>query len=185
MLSLRLQPLLALVFLTALSACSTAPKASNRASFLRAAENTKLDFIEKVSGLEEQIASSAGVIVFPGIGEWGSIFGGGRFGRAVFSRPDGEQVGWALLQSGSVGLGAGIRRFQMLVVLRDEEAVESFRNRRLTGDVTAAAVVGNVGGSTAAVFENGVAVYQSAGTGLLVGARLSLDLLLYEPYEED
>lgn len=180
---IRLLSVTAIALLATLSSCSTAPKAANRAEFMRAADATKLEFLSEVNGLEEQIAASAGVIVFPGIGEWGSIFAGGRFGRAVFARPDGEQIGWASIQSGSVGLGAGVRRFQMLVVLRDEATVERFMENRLAGDAGVAAVVGDTGGSTATAFRDGVAVYQTAGSGLLAAARVNLSWIKYEPLE--
>ncbi len=175
--------LVAIVLVTTLASCSTAPKASDRASFLLAAKDVRAEFVEKIPGLEEQIAESAGVIIFPGIGEWGSLFGGGRFGRATFERPDGELLGWAALQSGSLGLGGGLRRFQMLLVLRDEATVRRFMEERLSGDVETAVVLGQIGGSTSAAFDNGVAVYQTAGEGLLIGARFNLDLLRYESLE--
>ena len=140
--------LAAIALATTLVSCSTAPKAADRASFLRAADSVRADFEEAIPGLTEQIAESAGVIIFPGIGEWGSLFGGGRFGRATFERPNGEQIGWAALQSGSIGLGGGLRRFQMLFVLRDEATVQNFMDERLSGDVETAVVLGRVGGST-------------------------------------
>ena len=108
------------------------------------------------------------------------MFSGGRFGRGILKRPDGFQIGWAAVNTVSLGLQAGVQGFKMLLVLEDEATLREFMENRLSGGVTGVLVAADAGGSGTAQFENGVAVYQGANTGLMAGANIGLDRIRYE-----
>ena len=111
----------------------------------------------------------------------GIVFGGGQYGRAMVNRPNGEQIGWGALNTGSFGLQAGVRGFKMLVVIQDEATMEKFKANKLSGSVSGVVVVAQEGTSTVGRFENGVAVYQGASSGLMAGVNVALDYLRYKP----
>ena len=179
--ALRVLGLCALVVsasaLTASTGCSTAPKSQDMASFDADANGALFWFQDNVPGLRDQIRGSAGYIVFPSVGQWGILFGGGEFGRGALNRPDGSRIGWAALNTASVGLQAGARGFKMLIVLEDQATLDQFMENQLSGSVSGVVVVTDAGYSARAPFTNGVAVYQGASTGLMAGVNVGLDYI--------
>lgn len=163
--------------------CSTAPSKQNRESFLDASDSAYDWFDHRIEGLDTQIGSSAGYIIFPKVGQYGIIFGGGQFGRGALNHPNGEQIGWAALNTGSIGLQAGIQGYKMLIVIEDQATLDKFMQNQLDGSVSAVAVAGKKGGSTRAPFENGLAVYQGANSGVMVGVNFGLDYIRYKPMD--
>ena len=94
---------------------------------------------------------------------------------------DDSQIGWASISTPSLGLQVGIQGFKMLVVIEDAATLERFKKNRLAGSASGVAVVGEAGGSAKVPFENGIAIYQGANAGLMVGVNVGLDVLRYEP----
>lgn len=172
---------LSLVATTLLGACSTAPKTENQEMFIDEARAATRWFERQVPGLKEQINNSAGYLIYPSVGQWGIVFGGGQYGRAMVNRPSGTQIGWGALNTGSFGLQAGVRGFKMLVVIQDEATMNKFRANQLSGSVSGVVVVAQEGTSGVGRFENGVAVYQGASSGLMAGVNVALDYLRYQP----
>jgi lipid-binding SYLF domain-containing protein len=177
----------ALVTVTILGAggCSTAPKAEDRETFIGEARAATRWFERNAGGLREQIDDSAGYIVFPAVGQWGIIFGGGEFGRGMLCHPDGTQIGWAALNTPSIGLQAGVRGFKMLMVIKNEVTLDEFKKNQLSGSVSGVVLAGDSGDSAKAPFEHGVAVYQGASTGLMAGVNIGLNYIKYKPLGEE
>jgi lipid-binding SYLF domain-containing protein len=161
--------------------CSTAPKAEDQTTFASDARTATLWFEQNVRGLREQVDGAAAYIIYPSVGQWGILIGGGQFGRGMLNRADDSQIGWAAINTGSIGLQAGVRGFKMLVVLEDTATLNRFMENKLSGSVSGIVVVGEAGQSARAPFENGVAVYQGASTGLMAGVNIGLDYMRYEP----
>lgn len=160
--------------------CSTAPKSEDRASVASRSQSTTMWFKSKVNGLTAQIRNSAGYIVLPDVGQWGVLVGGGTFGRGVLCKPDGTQIGWAAINSGSVGLQAGVQGFRMLIVIETQDELRNFMAGKWNGQAGAVAVLGEEGGSAASPFQNGIAVYQGANSGLMAGVSVGLNRIRYE-----
>jgi lipid-binding SYLF domain-containing protein len=172
---------LCLVSLTLLGACSTAPKSENQADFMARARSSTEQFERSVPGLADQIKNSAGYIIFPDVSQFGIIFAGMTSGRGALCKPDGTQIGWAALNTGQIGLLAGVQGFRMLVVIQDEPTLKKFMDNQLSGSASGTAVAGEAGGSGLARFQNGVAVYQGANRGLMAGVDIGLDYIRYKP----
>ncbi|UCC30082.1 MAG: hypothetical protein JSU86_18030 [Phycisphaerales bacterium] len=164
--------------------CATAPKMKDRPALIGDGRVATAWFEQNVSGLREQIDDSAGYIVFPSITQWGLGYSGGKWGRGLVNDSDDSQIGWAAISTPSLGLQAGVQGFKMLVVMEDAGTLESFKKGRLSGSASGVAVVGEAGRSAKVPFENGVAVYQGANTGLMAGVNVGLDLLRYEAIED-
>ncbi len=161
--------------------CSTSPPASDVQALTYRAGYTQRWFEDRVIGLDRQLERSAGYISFPSIGQFGVIIAGGKFGRGLVYDPAGEQIGWAYINTASAGLQLGAQDFKMLVVFEDPATLRRFQQDKLTGNVSAVAVVGEAGSSGAASFTDGVAIYQGDSAGLMAGVSIGLDLMRYEP----
>lgn len=163
------------------SACKTTPsQEADRTALVDRSSSTLEWFKSNVSGLSGQLRDAGGYVVFPDVGQAGFIVGG-TSGRGVVFDARGNQVGWARLSTGSIGLQAGARGFRMLMILQNEQAMNEFRNNRWSGTASAVAVAGGAGGSGLAEFRNGVAVYQGASSGLMAGVDVGLNNVRFEP----
>ena len=182
----RLRIRLAVIAASLLAAsCSTAPKMKDQAKFVSDAAAATRWFEAQVPGLRQQIDNSAAYIIYPSVGQWGILISGGKFGRGMLNRPNHRQIGWAAINTGSIGLQAGVQGFKMLVVFQDQATLNRFMRGRLSGSVSGMVVVGRSGGSAKAPFENGVAIYQSASIGLMAGVNIGLDYMRYQPLTDD
>ena len=171
-----------LVIATILSAagCSTAPKQEDRATVIADSRTARAWFTSNVDGLQENLDDSAGYITFPGVGQYGLIITGGKFGRGVVYDGNHGRVGWAYINVFSAGLQAGGQAYKMLVVFEDTATMEQFRENKLTGNVGATVVAAESGAATTASFTDGVAIYQGDAVGLMAGASVGLEYIRYE-----
>ncbi len=170
--------------LGSLASCNTAPSVQDRASFINEAQKSRALFISETPGLEKQLSESAGYAVFPGVGEWGVIFGGSQFGRAVVYTPAGVQEGWGSISNPSIGLQLGGQGLQMLIVFQTKPVFDEFKKNVLTGSAGGTAVGGESGTSATAAYSNGVAVYITAQKGMMAGASVGLQYLRYTSLAE-
>ena len=163
--------------------CSTVPDAKDQSTVIADGRSALRWFDGKVAGLQSQLSRSAGYIIYPGIGQYGILIGGGRFGRGVVYNSDNRQIGWAYLNTASAGLQIGAQGFKMLVVFENSSTLSQFQENKLTGNVSATAVAAEEGAAGTASFTNGVAVYQGGQTGLMAGASVGLDYMRFEPLQ--
>lgn len=164
--------------------CGTAPKAEDREAFKVEAAESRDQFLRTVSGLEQQLKASAGYAVFPGVGQWGLLFGGGSFGRGAVYTGGGTQVGWAAVSNPSIGLQLGGQGVQMLLVFQTTEVFDDFKAGGLKGSASATAVGGESGASAVAAYSGGVALYTQAQKGLMAGASVGLQYFRYMSLED-
>jgi lipid-binding SYLF domain-containing protein len=181
----RLAAIVIGLLLSGTTGCHTAPKAENRPAFISESKAARQWFEDRTPGLKQQLATSAGYVIYPNVGQWGIIFTGGKFGRGMVCKPDGTQIGWGAVNTGSLGLQAGVQGFKMLVIFENDPTLDKFKSNQLTGSVSAIAVVAQEGGSGTAKFENGVAVYQGANTGLMAGVNMALDYMRFKSLQEE
>lgn len=175
---------LSLISAIAIPACSTAPSKDDRTSFLTEARQSKDYFTKSISGLREQLKTSAGYAVFPGIGKWGVLFGGGEYGRGAVFAPDGTQIGWAAMNNPNIGLQVGGQGMQMIIVFETKKVLEEFKANTMAGSASGTAVGGDSGVTGVAKYTNGVIVYVGAQKGLMAGGSIGLQMFKYKSIEE-
>jgi lipid-binding SYLF domain-containing protein len=175
---------LSLISAIAIPACSTAPSKDDRTSFLTEARQSKDYFTKSISGLSEQLKTSAGYAVFPGIGKWGVLFGGGEYGRGAVFAPDGTQIGWAAMNNPNIGLQVGGQGMQMIIVFETKKVLEEFKANTMAGSASGTAVGGDSGVTGVAKYTNGVIVYVGAQKGLMAGGSIGLQMFKYKSIEE-
>lgn len=166
-----------------LAACSTAPRDADQDSFRAEAMAAERWFVRNVPGLKSQLAQSAGYVVFPSVGQWGIIFSGGQFGRGLVNNAEGEQIGWGAINTGSIGLQAGVRGYKLLVVFQDRATLDRFKLNQLSGSATGVVVAAESGAAQTAPFQGGVALYQGASTGLIAGINIGLEYMRFQPID--
>ena len=171
---------LGLVAPMALTGCNTAPKAEKRDDFLVEAKAARAWFGRNVTGFDQQVEKAAGLIVFPDVGQFGILLGGGTFGRGAVYDAKGTQVGWAAIKRTSFGLQVGAEGFKMAIVLKDEETFNRFRRGNWSGDMAATAVAAKAGAAKVQDFNNGVAVYVGDQGGLMAGINIALSHVKYK-----
>ncbi|MFZ9881698.1 MAG: YSC84-related protein [Phycisphaerales bacterium] len=162
-----------------LPSCRTAPAPENRETFVLEAAAAKQWFIKNVKGVESQLNSSAAYIVFPSVGQAGLIVGG-SFGRGAVYDKSGKQVGWAVLNKGSIGLQIGAQGFKMLMVLEDDKTFRAFKDDAWRGSVAATAVAAEEGATATAPFREGLAIYVGQQKGLMAGMDVALANIRYK-----
>jgi lipid-binding SYLF domain-containing protein len=171
--------ILAVIAITGLSACDTAPKTEDRVAFTQEAQTSRALFLSQVTGLQAQLDKSAGYAVFPGVGQWGLLFGGGQFGRGAVFTPSGTQEAWAALSNPTVGLQIGGQGLQLLIVFETAARFDEFKKNVLAGSAGGTAVGGDAGTAAVAAYDHGVAVYITGQKGLMAGASVGLQYLRY------
>ena len=177
----RLTVLLAVTAASLLAAgCSTAPKQRDQATVVADSRSTTRWFTNNVRGLGAQLDNSAGYASYPGIGQYGLLITGGKFGRGVVYDSNHRQVGWAYINMVSAGLQVGAQGYKMLVVFQDAATMRRFQEDKLTGNVGVTIVAVRAGGAGTASFTDGVAIYQGDQVGLMAGVSVGLDYMRYE-----
>ncbi len=160
--------------------CATAPKQKDQPKVLADSRSATGWFRNNVRGLDAQLDNSAGYICYPGIGQYGLLISGGKFGRGVVYDSNHRQVGWAYINTVSAGLQVGVQGYKMLVVFEDAATMRRFKQNKLTGNVAATIVAVDAGAAGKASFTDGVAVYQGGQKGLMAGASVGLDYMRFE-----
>ena len=160
--------------------CATAPKQQDQATVVADSLSATRWFRNNVRGLSAQLDNSAGYISYPGVGRYGLLIAGGKFGRGVVYDSNHRQVGWAYINTVSAGLQVGAQGYKMLVVFEDAATMRRFQQNKLTGNVGVTIVAVKAGGAGTASFTDGVAIYQGDQAGLMAGVSVGLDYMRYE-----
>ena len=160
--------------------CSTAPKQKDQATVMAHSRSATQWFRNNVRGLGTQLDNSAGYASYPGIGQYGLLITGGKFGRGVVYDSNHRQIGWAYINMVSAGLQVGAQGYKMLVVFEDPATMRRFQQNKLTGSVGVTIVAVKAGGAGTASFTDGVAIYEGDQVGLMAGVNVGLEYMRYE-----
>jgi lipid-binding SYLF domain-containing protein len=180
----RLSFLLGMVGAAALLVgCSSQPQNTQTAhTMVDSSKVTVEKFEDKDPDLAGVLNSSAGYVVFPSVGK-GALIVGAAYGKGTVYEK-GQAVGFADIKQGSVGLQAGGEDFAELIVFRDQEALNKFREGNYALSADASAVALKAGAATNASFKEGVAVFTMTNSGLEAGASVAGQKFEYTPKEQ-
>jgi lipid-binding SYLF domain-containing protein len=132
------------------------------------------------AGMETFFRTAYGYAVFPTVGKGGLIVGGAHGDGQVFE--EGAVVGYTELAQGTIGAQIGGQTFSEVIFFKDRGALERFKGGKLEFSGNASAVAVRAGASTAADYENGVAVFTMAKGGLMLEASIGGQKFKYMPY---
>jgi lipid-binding SYLF domain-containing protein len=131
-------------------------------------------------GLKQYFDSSAGYVVFPGVGKGGLVIGAAR-GRGVLYEK-GRAIGTASLTQGSFGAQAGAQSFAEVIFFETTHALEDFKSGKFEMGADVSAVAASEGTSKSAKYKDGVMVFVLPKKGLMVQASVGGQKFKYNPY---
>ena len=90
-----------------------------------------------------------------------------------------QQIGYADVTQGSVGLQAGGQTYSELIVFENKEALDRFKKNQFEFGANASAVIAKTGAAANARFVNGVAVFVRPIAGAMAEAAVGGQRVTY------
>lgn len=163
-----------------LVACSTAPTTTAQRDELTQKATTEREQWKALDpGMEQLAKSSEGYAFFPEVVK-GGLGVGGAYGRGVVYEQN-QQIGYADVTQGSVGLQAGGQTYSELVVFQNKAAMERFKKNPVDFAANASAIIATTGASANARFVDGVAVFVRPTAGAMAEAAVGGQRVTYVP----
>jgi|SRR5215208_1420967 len=170
---------LALALTVALPANPSSPGVISRGADESDAAAVVAKFKEKDPGLARVFAESAAYVVFPTVAKGGFGVGGARGKGYVYE--NGRLIGSSTLTQLTIGFQAGGQAYSEVILLRDEPALENFKQGKLKLDAQASAVALTKRVSADLPYRNGVAIVTMAEGGLMYEASVGGQKLSFHP----
>jgi len=155
----------------AMVGCATAPQTEARRDTLQDRSIAVLDrFKTEDPTVDPFLSHAAGYAIFPSVGKGAAVVGG-AYGRGVLYQ-HGQMVGYCDMTQASVGPQLGGQKYSELIVFETPDALNRFKQNDVTFAANASAIALKSGGAASAKYENGVAVFTRADTGLMAEAAI-------------
>ncbi len=170
---------LAILVISAISACMTAPRGVEEKITLKNDADAALARAQAADPtLTHLISGSHGYAVFPKVGK-GGIGLGGAYGQGILYEK-GAFEGYCNMTQASIGFQLGGQTYTEIIVFADREAVNAFKSGNFTFSAQATAVALKSGASANAKYADGVAVFTMGETGLMYEASIGGQKFNYE-----
>lgn len=164
-----------------LSACSTAPRTvDDRSDLRRDADSALTQARSNNASFDSIIRRAPGYAVFPTVGKGGAIVGG-AYGRGILYS-NGTQIGYTDLSQASIGAQLGGQTYTQILVFESAYALDRFRQGNYEFSAQATAVALRSGEGANARFEDGVAVFTMAESGLMAEAAVGGQKFSYQAF---
>jgi lipid-binding SYLF domain-containing protein len=177
---LALSPALAVALALALAACATAPETRAEQEGLEQQASAALQSMQAADPTLRSVLDDAhGYVIFPEISEGAAVVGGAGGTGVVYEQ--GRPIGYATLSHATIGPQLGGQSFSELIVFEDSAALERLKagDFDLTAEAEATALRSGVSARTE--FQDGVAVFVDAESGLFAGASVGGQRIDFEP----
>jgi lipid-binding SYLF domain-containing protein len=139
-------------------------------SLERAANDSVARFRETEPAMKPYFDTAAGYAVFPEVAKGGLIVGGARGDGVLFE--GGRATHYVTLTAGSIGAQIGGQVFSEIIFFETQRELETFKSGNFEFDAAASAVAARAGGTAAAAYTKGVAVFVSGERGLMAEASV-------------
>lgn len=159
----------------------TAPQTpATKAALESDAESALAVMKEQAPQLSQRLQEAHAYVVFPRVGKGGALVGG-AFGRGiVYER--GQPVGFAELQQASIGAQLGAQTFAEVILFRDRNALERFKEGGFQVTGTASAVFLRQGAANSIGFgRDGTAIVIMPRGGAMVDLSVAGQEIDYQP----
>jgi lipid-binding SYLF domain-containing protein len=171
----------AFVGMTVLPGCSSAPTTTADQKQLSDESHSALTEMKDISpDLRDTLSNAYGWVVFPTVAK-GAVGVGAAFGRGeVYEH--GKFIGYAELSQGTLGPSIGGQSYKEILVLQNQEAMDSCKANHLTLDANASAVALKAGAdASASSYNHGVAVFLQSEGGLMLEASVGAQQFNFQP----
>lgn len=162
-----------------LAACSTAPSTEGGKTGIREDAANAVAAAERADpSLAPVLQKSKGYAVFPVVGK-GAVGVGGAYGKGVLFE-SGNVTGYCDLSQASIGLALGGQGYTEIIAFNTAEALARFKTGNFAFGAQATAVAIKSGAGANAKYDNGVAVFTMAESGLMFEASIGGQKFGYE-----
>lgn len=159
------------------SACNTAPKKADAASFNAETAALVNTLSEQNPQLANLFASAAGFAIFPVVGEGGLLIASGWGRGAVYE--GGSLIGYASTSEHSIGAVAGGEKWTLVIFFQTEATLRQFEEGKFAWDAKANAVAGTAGGNVNTDYTDGVLLVRVDPAGLMGNASAGFSSYKY------
>jgi lipid-binding SYLF domain-containing protein len=136
----------------------------------QAASNAVARFRETEPSMKPYFETAAGYAIFPEVAKGGLILGGARGDGVLFE--GGRATHYVTLTAGSIGAQIGGQVFREIIFFETQSELDTFKSGNFEFDAGASAVAARAGGTAAAAYTKGVAVFVSGERGLMAEASV-------------
>lgn len=114
--------------------------------------------------------SAAGYAVLPRVGKGGFIVGGARGTGLVYEK--GKRIGYVVMSQATVGAQIGGQSFSEVIFFETVDALKGFQSSEFTMSAQVGAVAAAEGVAKNAKYQQGVAIFTLARSGLMAEASV-------------
>lgn len=176
---------LAMLGSAAIAGCSVSPAPEDQSDFLTRSIAQSAMIERTTPDIRKKLEHAAAYILFPDAVQWGTLMGGGQWARGAVFTPRRNHIGWAAINTTSLGIQAGFAACRILIIVKDQPTLRALRFDMLSAGMTVSGVVGPGGAIRNPTFEDGFEIFIIDQAGLLVGVSASLQWIRYEDREPD
>ncbi len=134
---------------------------------------------ERIPRSQPFFEDAYGMAVFPSVTRFGFGFGG-AVGKG-FVIEDGTIIGTTRFWQFTSGIQAGVRNFSMVILFKDKEALDYYKQGKAQFMGQAGLAVANKGIAGTPAFNNGVAIFTVTRMGLMGEFTISGARMTYRP----
>jgi lipid-binding SYLF domain-containing protein len=159
--------------------CASVETPQEKEALVKAADTSRQAWISTDPSIDGLIKKGYGYVLFPDAGSGGFIVAGSHGHGVVYEQ--GQQVGFAELTGGSIGLTVGGQKYSELIVFENKAAMDRFKKSEMGFGANANAVIAKTGAGAAASFADGVAVMVRPLAGAMAEASVGGQKIKYVP----
>ena len=163
-----------------ISGCATAPKTDKDKVVLHNEVEGQLNVMKAQDpSFEDFLRNAYAYAVFPNVGK-GGLGVGAAFGRGEVYE-NGEMIGHAALEQGTIGLQIGGQNYAEVIAFQGKSALDRFTSNRLEVTAQASAVALKSGAAKTARYTDGVAIFVNVKGGLMAEAAVGGQRFTFTP----
>jgi lipid-binding SYLF domain-containing protein len=157
----------------------TFPQIVRAQDLLADAQQTINAFKEKDPTLQRFFDSAVGYAVFPTIAKGGLIVGGAHGDGVVYQ--SGRPIGTASMTQGTFGAQVGGQTYSEIIFFQTPAALQDFKDGKFVMSAEVNAVAAAQGAGATAPYQQGVAVFTMARSGLMAAATVGGQKFSFKP----
>ncbi|HKC42368.1 MAG TPA: lipid-binding SYLF domain-containing protein [Burkholderiales bacterium] len=159
--------------------CASVETTQEKEALAKGATASRQAWINADPSIDGLVKKSYGYAFFPDVGSGGFIVAGSHGNGIVYEQ--GQQVGYAELTGGSVGLTVGGQKYSELIVFEDKVAMDRFKKSEVNFGANANAIIAKTGAGASASFVDGVVVFVRPLAGAMAEASVGGQKIKYVP----
>lgn len=178
---MRMHHCICLLAATFLAGCSASPRQSGeRETLMLDVQMAIADFKRADPTLQSYFDRSAGYAVLPKVFK-GAFLVGGAYGRGMVFEKGGRFLGYCDMKQATLGFSFGGEYFREVIFFRSPQDLRIFTQGNFTLSAQATATAVSVGAAAKADYQDGMAVFVLADTGLMVDVSIGGQRFEFEP----